>query len=79
MQLGLQCGQVPPSEWLVDIATWKKRGTECATYFVRRTWGLNAQTAESIVNGIFPIVVGNKELVVMLPDGWHWQKENESE
>lgn len=80
MRLGLQCGQVPPSEWLVDIVTWKKRSTECATDFVRRTWGINDATARNIVTGIFGVAIGDKELVVTMPDGWHWQvEENESE
>lgn len=86
MQLGLQCGQVPPSEWLRDIGS--KRSLESAVEMLSKTWGITDITAENIVKGIFPIAVGDRELVVTMPDGWHWQvtmpdgwnvTENESE
>lgn len=78
MQLGLQCGQVPPSEWLQTIGS--QRSVESAIVMLRTTWGINDATAENITKGIFPTAIGDKELVVTMPDGWHWQvEENESE
>lgn len=78
MTLGLQCGQVPPSEWLRDIGS--QRDLESTIVMLRTTWGINDMTAENIAKTIFPVAIGDKELVVTLPDGWHWElEENESE
>lgn len=86
MTLGLQCGQVPPSEWLQAVGS--TRSLESAIAMLSKTWGITDITAENIVKGIFPIAVGDRELVVTLPDGWDWQlklpdgwnvQENESE
>jgi hypothetical protein len=78
MTLGLQCGQVPPSEWLRDIGS--QRDLESTIVMLRTTWGINDMTAENIAKTIFPIAIGDRELVVTMPDGWHWEvEETESE
>lgn len=78
MQLGLQCGQVPPDEWLRSIGS--QRDTESAIVMLRTNWCINDITAEYIAKTIFPIAIGEAELVVTMPDGWHWQvEETESE
>jgi hypothetical protein len=47
---------------------------------LRTTWGINDMTAENIAKTIFPIAIGDRELVVTMPDGWHWEvEETESE
>ena len=78
MTLGLQCGQVPPSEWLRDIGS--QPDLESTITMLRITWGINDMTAENIAKTIFPVAIGDRELAVTMPDGWHWEvEETESE